>query len=167
MCNSTLVHCSTPAFFYSGKHAGTDRTGGGDARRAGRDGKKRGIALITIDYKDPRPIYEQIVERYEALIVRGILKPDEQMPSVREMAQELSLNPNTIQKAYSILELKGYIYSVKGRGNYVSPGTDAHDRKRESYREKLTACLREGIALGIRLDEIIETAEHIYGEGNP
>ena len=120
--------------------------------------------MITIDYKDPRPIYEQIVERYETLIVRGVLKPDEQMPSVREMAQELSLNPNTIQKAYSILELKGYIYSVKGRGNYVSPGTDAHDRKRESFREKLSACLKEGLSLGLSLGEVKEMAEQIYGE---
>ncbi len=76
--------------------------------------------MILIDYKDTRPIYEQIVERYKTLILKGALQPDEQLPSVRNLAMELSINPNTIQKAYTELERQGFIYTVKGRGNFVS-----------------------------------------------
>ena len=63
--------------------------------------------MIVIDYQNRKPIYEQIVERFQMLIVRGVLEPDSQMPSVRSLATELSINPNTIQKAYTILELQG------------------------------------------------------------
>ncbi len=72
--------------------------------------------MIIIDYKDTRPIYEQVVEKFKTLILKGALSPDEQMPSVRNLAMELSINPNTIQKAYSQLEREGFIYTVKGRG---------------------------------------------------
>ena len=73
-----------------------------------------------IDYRDPRPIFEQIAENYRMQIMRGILAADEQMPSVRSLAAELSANPNTVQKAYSMLEAEGYIYTVKGRGAFVA-----------------------------------------------
>ena len=76
--------------------------------------------MIMIDYKDSRPIYEQIVEKFKLLILKGVLETDSKMPSVRSLAMELSINPNTIQRAYGELEQKGFIYSVKGRGNYVS-----------------------------------------------
>ena len=71
--------------------------------------------MVVIDYQNRKPIYEQIVERFQMLIVKGILEPDSQMPSVRALATELSINPNTIQKAYAVLEQEGYIYPVKGR----------------------------------------------------
>ena len=76
--------------------------------------------MVVIDYQNRKPIYEQIVERFQMLIVKGILEPDSQMPSVRALATELSINPNTIQKAYAVLEQEGYIYPVKGMGNFVS-----------------------------------------------
>ena len=79
--------------------------------------------LIQIDYQDKRPIYEQVVEKMQNLIVRGILSMDEKIPSVRSLAIELSINPNTIQKAYQELEKLGYIYTVKGRGNFVASHT--------------------------------------------
>ena len=74
--------------------------------------------MIVIDYKDTRPIYEQIVERFKTLILKGAMQSDEQMPSVRNLAMELSINPNTIQKAYAELERQGFIYTVKGRGSF-------------------------------------------------
>ena len=70
--------------------------------------------MIGIDLQNRRPIYEQVVERFETLIVNGVLEPDSQMPTVRSLAMELSINPNTIQKVYSVLEQEGYIYPVKG-----------------------------------------------------
>ena len=79
--------------------------------------------MITIDYQSKLPLYEQIAKRFQTLILKGALPPDSQMPSVRSLAMDLSINPNTIQKAYSLLEQERYIYPVKGRGNFVSDTT--------------------------------------------
>ena len=74
---------------------------------------------IIINNASQQPIYEQIVDKMQRLIAGGALEPDEKLPSVRSLAVELSINPNTIQRAYSELERSGFIYSVKGRGNFV------------------------------------------------
>lgn len=97
---------------------------------------EKGDVMITIDYQNRAPIYEQIVERFQTLILKGILPPGSQMPSVRSLAIELSINPNTIQKAYAALEKEGYIYPVKGRGNFVADNDDLLEQKRENYLEK-------------------------------
>ena len=81
---------------------------------------EKGRTMIAIDYQSRLPLYEQIVRRFQTLILSGAMPPDTQMPSVRSLAVELSINPNTIQKAYSMLEQQGYIYPVKGRGNFVA-----------------------------------------------
>ena len=88
--------------------------------------------MITIDYQSRAPIYEQIVEKFQMLIVKGVLAPGSRMPSVRSLAVELSINPNTIQKAFSVLEQEGYIFSVKGRGNFVSESASLFDKKKGS-----------------------------------
>ena len=88
---------------------------------------------MLINYQDSRPIYEQIVDRYRHLILMGALAPDEQMPSVRSLAMELSTNPNTVQKAYAELERQGYLYSVKGRGSFVC---HADDLRRANWRRE-------------------------------
>lgn len=75
--------------------------------------------MILIDYKSRTPIYEQIIENVKMLIVSGVLERDVQLPSVRQLAQELAINPNTIQRAYAELEREGIIYSLKGRGSFV------------------------------------------------
>lgn len=76
--------------------------------------------MLQVDFRDSRPIYEQVVDGIERLVLRGVLQADSQLPSVRQLAVELSINPNTIQRAYSELESRGVTYSVKGRGNFVS-----------------------------------------------
>ena len=75
--------------------------------------------MILLDLKDSRPIYEQVAERLQELMMLRILEEDSQMPSVRSLAMELSINPNTIQRAYGELERRGYTYSIKGRGSFV------------------------------------------------
>ena len=112
--------------------------------------------MIIIDYKDTRPIYEQVVEKFKTLILKGVLTPDEQMPSVRNLAMELSINPNTIQKAYAELEREGFIYTVKGRGNFVL-GTDSllTEWKKECM-EKILQLVRESEEYDITKEEIIE-----------
>lgn len=76
--------------------------------------------MIILDYTDRRPIYEQVVERFQSLVLCGVLEKDEPLPSVRSLAMELSINPNTIQRAYAELERRGVIYTVKGKGNFVA-----------------------------------------------
>lgn len=115
--------------------------------------------MILIDYKDRRPIYEQIVERFQQLILCGALKANEVMPSVRSLAMELSLNPNTIQRAYQELERAGYIYTIKGKGSFVSEVTDAAQNKRKELQEEIQGCVSKGIAAGITADEMREMLE--------
>lgn len=120
--------------------------------------------MIHIDNQDRRPLYEQIAEKFETLILRGVLEPDSQMPSVRKLAMELSINPNTIQRAYLQLEQGGYIYPVKGRGSFVSPKLDTAMKKREKYFEELKEMVRQGKALGISLAEFLERSRTYYEE---
>lgn len=106
--------------------------------------------MITIDYKDRRPIYEQIVSSIEELAVRGVLEPDSQLPSVRQLAVELSINPNTIQRAYSQLEKTGVIYSVKGKGNFVAADPKRlREEKMEQILQEMEKLLRQALALGV------------------
>ena len=76
--------------------------------------------MISINYRDPRPIYEQIKFSLRRLILSGTMQPDELLPSVRELSAQLAVNPNTVQRAYRELEAEGYIYSVAGKGSFVA-----------------------------------------------
>lgn len=118
--------------------------------------------MILIDYKDSRPIYEQIVDKFRLLILNGVLKADEKMPSVRTLAMELSINPNTIQRSYGELERQGYIYTVKGRGNFVSDTAELKNEYRREIFERLDGVINAAGNAGITKDELIE---HIKGGG--
>jgi GntR family transcriptional regulator len=93
--------------------------------------------MIQLDLKDPKPLYEQIKEKIKYLIISGVVKPDDKIPSVRELAQTLTINPNTIQKAYKDLEAEGSIYSVKGKGNFIASldNSSITSRRNELYAE--------------------------------
>lgn len=121
--------------------------------------------LIGIDLQNRKPIYEQIVERFQTLIVNGVLEPDSQMPSVRSLATELSINPNTIQKAYSVLEQEGYIYPVKGRGNFVSGNAGLKKKKQDSVFEALEELVEKGRELEIDCETFLEKAREYYDKG--
>lgn len=110
--------------------------------------------MINIDYQDKRPIYEQVVDKFKQLIVKGILPADEKMPSVRSLAIDLSINPNTIQKAYQELERLGFIYTIQGRGNYVSDSAKWIDNTSLHAKEKFADSVRELISLGMSNEEI-------------
>ncbi len=111
--------------------------------------------MIIIDYKDTRPIYEQIVDKFQNLILKGVLEPDSKMPSVRSLAVELSVNPNTIQKAYMELERRNFIYTIIGRGNFVTYNNNLSGVKKAELREKIDAVLKEAHDFNIETDEII------------
>lgn len=111
--------------------------------------------MIMLDYKDTRPIYEQVVEKFQTLILKGVLEPDEQLPSVRSLAVELSINPNTIQRAYGELERQGFIYTVKGRGGFVRYHEDLLEIKKERLKKQITEVLKEAEELNISIEELL------------
>ena len=111
--------------------------------------------MIHLDFHDPRPMYEQVVEQFEMLIARGALAADERIPSVRQLSIQLSLNPNTVQKAYSELLSRGEIYSVRGKGNFVS-GNQAciQNKKLEQIRGEMLALLRQAKEFGASTEQL-------------
>lgn len=122
--------------------------------------------MIILDMSDKRPIYEQVVSRFEELISRGIMKADEQMPSVRSLAVELSINPNTIQRAYVELEREGYIYAVKGRGNYVSDIQTMLPQRQQNYYKELDVLLEQMDSYELTKEDVIEHINKYEKRGN-
>ena len=110
--------------------------------------------MILIDYKDRRPIYEQVIEKLQQMILCGALEPNSPMPSVRNLAMELSLNPNTIQRAYQELERQGYIYTLKGKGSFVSDSMKGADHKLKEIQEELERCVSNAMLAGITGEEL-------------
>ena len=111
--------------------------------------------LINIDFRDKRPLYEQVSDRLEELIIRGVIAPNEALPSVRALAVELSINPNTVQKAYAALEQKGLIYSVSGRGSFAIDASDILPQKRKEFFGELKVLVQRGETLGVTKKEMI------------
>ena len=121
--------------------------------------------MITLDYADKRPLYEQIKEKIRELIISGALSEHTAIPSVRELASSLSINPNTIQKAYRELENDGYIYSVKAKGSYVSPACDRMAAGSERLKELFTvlsSAVAEIRCLGGEKSKILDIISEIY-----
>lgn len=120
--------------------------------------------VIVIDYRDRRPIYEQIVERFQELILKDILEPDNQLPSVRNLAMELSINPNTIQRAYAQLEQQGYIYSVQGKGSFVSENDSLVLKKKEEILDEASKLAKIAKEYGIKKNKFISVIAGEFGE---
>ncbi len=120
--------------------------------------------MILLDYRDKRPIYEQVVEKLERLIVSGGLEPLTKMPSVRSLAMELAVNPNTVQRAYAQLEQDGYLYTVSGRGSFVTAESDWRENKQGKLLgewKELTLQAREA---GILEEQLSKELHRIYEE---
>lgn len=111
--------------------------------------------MIRIDNNSPKSIYEQIYDEFVRLIVSSVLKPDEKLPSVRELGAIIRINPNTIQKAYKLLENDNYIYSQKGKGNYVSSLEDTYKTYMENLKNKMKEIIIEFKQLKVSDDEIL------------
>ena len=112
--------------------------------------------MISINYRDPTPIYGQVKEGFIRLIITGALKTDEQLPSVRELAAQLSINPNTIQSAYRELENEGYIYRVAGKGSFVSGEHTATDAELLGLLKRFDECSAKLIFRGVTPEELTE-----------
>lgn len=117
--------------------------------------------MISLNYRDSRPIYEQIEDGLRKLIVTGALGADEKLPSVRALAAQLAINPNTIQRAYNELEGEGYIYSVPGKGSFASANAGADEARRRELLGKVRELLAELRYLGVSQQEL---ADLIRGE---
>lgn len=111
--------------------------------------------MIPIDLMDARPIYEQVTERFKMLILRGIIKADEKIPSVRNLAVDLSINPNTIQRAYAELEKQGYIYTVKGKGNFAVGASKLLPAYKEDIMRRIKELCEQAEEIGMTQEEII------------
>lgn len=114
-----------------------------------------------LDFHSQTPIYEQIKEQITALVGSGILKADDQLPSLRQLSSELSVNINTIKRAFSDLESQGIIYSVAGKGSFVSKGTK-RDVIAESALEEARLAISKAKSMGAEKSDVLKIVNNIY-----
>ena len=119
--------------------------------------------MININYRDPRPVYEQVSDGFKKLIVAGLIKKDEKMPSVRELASTYAINPNTIQRAYRDLESEGYIYSVPGKGSFAVDVKEISDKHLAEIYERLDTVLSDFDVAGESRERV---AEYVMSSGS-
>ena len=124
--------------------------------------------MFQVDMKSRKSIYEQVVDNIKELIVTGILSAESKLPSVRELSKTLTVNPNTVQKAYRELEHQGYIYTVTGLGCVVKERDEMQfDEKRFSQvSDDLKFAVKELMFMGITSDEVKEKVDEVYSEGS-
>ena len=120
--------------------------------------------MLSLNYRDPRPIYEQLEEKLRRMILSGAIGPGEKLPSVRELAGQLAINPNTIQRAYRELESAGFIYSVPGKGSFAGALEQVDKGRRTELRKKLRETFTELIQLG---EDPAELLRELQEGGNP
>jgi len=123
--------------------------------------------MIVLNMKSDVDIYEQIVENFRELIIKGVLKADDKLPSVRSLASQLAINPNTIQKAYKELEHREYVYSIKGKGNFVMDASDLiDDKKINKVKNQLEKSILEAKFLKIDKTYLSDKINEVYGKGD-
>jgi GntR family transcriptional regulator len=122
--------------------------------------------MIQLNYRDSKPIYEQIKDGLRRLVVSGAVKKDEKLPSVRELATSLSINPNTIQKAYRELEQEGYIYTIAGKGSYAAEKADVASGRNEELMKEFDEIVKELLYLYEDKDFLIKRIEEL-AKGGP
>lgn len=121
--------------------------------------------LITIDEDDPRPVFRQIVEEVERCAATGILRPNDALPAVRELAKDLKVNPNTVQQAYRELERAGMAYVRRGVGTFVAQRISVSSAKRASVaRDIANRFLREGFRHGLLASDLMQALREIAPE---
>ena len=110
--------------------------------------------MLHLDYRDARPIYEQVKDGLRKLVVTGVIREGEKLPSVRALASSLAINPNTIQKAYEALEAEGYVYSVPGKGSFAAPHAGVDSSRRAQLLEQLDGLVKELAYLGMSAEDV-------------
>ncbi len=118
---------------------------------------------MFIDAMSRQPVYSQIIDQIEQMVLTGLIRPGEQLPSVRSLSLELSLNPNTVQKAYAELDSQGILYTIPGRGCYISENAPAIIAEaRRSRLGEVEALVRELRQVGVPLEEVIACVYRAY-----
>jgi GntR family transcriptional regulator len=123
--------------------------------------------LIRLDQADPRPIYVQIMDEIRRALVLGTLRPDEPLPSVRQLAAELRVNPNTVSQAYRELERTNVVHVRRGQGTFASASSPNGRERKALAREVAARALRDGHRHGLSAEELIKairTAAHLKSE---
>ena len=110
--------------------------------------------MLSIDYRDPRPIYEQVKDGLRRLMVAGVIQEGEKLPSVRTLASSLAINPNTIQRAYEALEAEGYVCSVPGKGSFAAPHSGVDDKRKDELLQLFDRTAAELLFLGATMEEL-------------
>ncbi|WP_242846319.1 GntR family transcriptional regulator [Anaeromassilibacillus senegalensis] len=118
--------------------------------------------LFSLDYKSRLPIYEQLYKNITRMAALGAAEENEQLPSVRALAQELGVNPNTVQKAYQLLERDGIIYSVPGKGSFISENINALSQQKEMAAQKLRDAAKSALDCGMPREEAVRHVENVY-----
>ena len=111
--------------------------------------------MIQLNYRDQRPIYEQVKDGLRHLVVTGAMEEGEKLPSVRKLATTLAINPNTIQRAYDALEKEGYIYSIAGKGSFAAPQSDVGDGRKQELLKQFDEAVTELRFLGVSQEELV------------
>lgn len=119
--------------------------------------------MIQLNYRDPRPIYEQVKDGIRKLAYSGVLGPDEKLPSVRELASKLAINPNTISRAYKELEQEGFIYTLTGKGTYINQEFDLNDRRKEELYKQFDKVTKELLEMSISTAELKKRMDMLEG----
>ncbi|MGN0312486.1 MAG: GntR family transcriptional regulator [Lachnospiraceae bacterium] len=121
--------------------------------------------MISINYRDSRPIYEQIADSLRMQIAKQLIAPDEKLPSVREIASELSINPNTIQRAIRQLEQEGYVYTVAGRGTFAANMDSFTSPRRQELLEKFDTIVKELHVYHVDEEELLNRMHELMKGG--
>lgn len=120
--------------------------------------------MLNLDYRDARPIYEQVRDNLHRLMVSGAIQEGEKLPSVRSLASNLAINPNTIQRAYESLEAEGYVYSIPGKGSFAAPRTGVDEERRDRLLGQFDSLTAELLYLGVTRDRLIARIREKGGE---
>ena len=119
--------------------------------------------MLNLDYRDARPIYEQVRDGLRRLMVSGVIQEGEQLPSVRAMATSLAINPNTIQRAYELLEAEGYVSSVPGKGSLAAPHSQVDSARRDGLLRTFDETATELFFLGLSADALSQRLSKLDG----
>ena len=119
--------------------------------------------MIQLNYRDPRPIYEQVKDGIRKLAYSGMIGPDEKLPSVRELASKLAINPNTISKAYKELEQEGFIYTLTGRGTFINQDFDLNDRRKTELFQQFDKVVKELFESSVETEELKARIDDLKG----
>lgn len=122
--------------------------------------------MLTVNFSSRTPVYQQLYDDVVRLTSLGVLKSHTKLPPVRTLATELGINPNTVQKAYKMLELDGYVYSTVGRGSFISDKLDQNEAEKIQAGKDLKAAIDRAYKRGITIEEMMSMVNEITDGGN-